>query len=239
MTKGAPNRGANRWICGLAALVAGVIGACTPERPPAPDRPPAAEDATATTAAVFKPGEPAVLTFAGERGAFQDASKVDDVPEASRGMVRITLLGGAAPPAGAVWVANLRKPDSDGAFALTTVPRDQFEELALGQGLASQVALPEGLEPPAQVAPLRDGELIVYKTDWCGVCKKLESYLKRKGIKYQAKDIEKDPAAAAELKAKAQAKGIPLGSVPVVDLGDELMVGFDRAKLEKRIAAAG
>lgn len=213
---------------------------CTPEKPPAPDLPPAGEVPGPAASATLKPGEtPAVLTFAGERGAFSDSSKIEDVPEASRGMVRVSLVGGEAPPAGQVWVTNLRKPQPDGSFVLSTVPRDQFEELALGQGLASKIELPEGLEPPEQVPALGDGEIIVYKTDWCGVCKKLEAYLQRKGVKYQAKDIEKDPKAAAELQAKAQAKGIPMGSVPVVDMAGELMVGFDRAKLEKRLASSG
>jgi len=225
---------------GLALwLLVSTLG-CSPEKPPAPEEAPAQADAAAAPAtATFKAGEtPAVLTFAGERGAFRDASKIEDVPEDARGMVRVTLLGGQAPPPGQVWVANLRTPGEDGAYALSTVPRDLFEELALGQGLSSKVELPDGIEPPKQVPTLGAGELIVYKTAWCGVCKKLEDYLRRKGVRYEAKDIEKDPAAAAELQAKAQARGIATGSVPVVDLGGELMVGFDRAKLEKMLPAS-
>lgn len=230
---------AARRSAGLLALVL-TLG-CTPEKPPAPEEAPAqAEASSAPASATFKPGETtAVLTFAGERGAFRDASKIDDVPEDARGMVRVTLLGDQPPPPGQVWVANLRSPGPDGAFALSTVPRDLFEELALGQGLSSKVELPPGIEPPQQVPALGEGEIIVYKTAWCGVCKKLEAYLQRKGVKYQAKDIEKDPAAAAELQAKAQAQGLSTGSVPVVDLGGELMVGFDRAKLEKLLPASG
>ena len=90
--------------------------------------------------------------------------------------------------------------------------------------------IPAGIEPPE--AKPSEG-VIVYKTDWCGVCKKLTAYLDRKGVEYVAKDIEKDPAAAGELQAKAKAKGIQTGSVPVIDVGGELMVGFDRARLEK------
>ena len=218
------------------ALAGGLL-ACEPERPPAPrDAPPAAAEDEAAEAPTLAPGTPVVLTYAGDRGAFADTSKVDDVPEGSRGMVRVTLVGGQDPPPGQVWVANLRTPADDGSFALSTVPRDRFEELALGQGLASAVEIPEGLEPPTKPVAAAPGEVIVYKTSWCGVCKKLQAYLDRKGVKYVAKDIEKDLDAAAELQAKAKAHHIRTGSVPVIDVGGELMVGFDRARLEQLLS---
>ncbi len=206
--------------------------ACEPEAPPQPeDAPAAAADAAAE--ASFEPGvTKAVLTYAAERGTFADSSKVEDIPEASRGLVRVSLLEGPKPPQVTVWVANLK---TEGPVTLTTVPREMYEELALGQGLTSEVKLPEGLEPPPQVAA-NTGEVIVYKTAWCGVCKKVQSYLDRKGVKYVAKDIEKDRAAAAELQAKAAKAGVKTGSVPVIDVGGELMVGFDRGRLEKLLA---
>ncbi len=225
-----------RSLAVLAWLVVRVL-ACAPEKPPAPEeRPPSAgakEGAPAVAVAAILPAEPSgvVLTFAGDRGAFADASKPADVPEEARGMVRVTLLDGPAPPVGAVWVANLKAPEADGSWRLSTVPRDDFEELALGMGRSSAVTVPEGIEPPE--AKPQGGEVIVYKTEWCGVCKKLTAYLDKKGVAYVAKDIEKDPAAAGELQQKARAKGVATGSVPVIDVRGELMVGFDRARLEK------
>jgi glutaredoxin len=214
---------------------------CGPEKPPAPDRPskPAAANAADAAAeeAPILPAEPteAVLTYAGERGQFADTNKPADVPEEARGLVRVTLLNGPEPPPGRVWAANLRTPEPGGGWKLSTVERALFEELALGQGRSSQVQnipdLPPGLEPPP-AAPAGE-DVIVYKTDWCGVCKQLTAYLDRKGVKYVAKDIEKDPAAASEMKAKAAKKGVKTGSVPIIDVRGELMVGFDRGRLEK------
>ncbi|MEZ4385678.1 MAG: glutaredoxin family protein [Nannocystaceae bacterium] len=225
-----------------ASLLAALL-ACGPEKPPAPEGgaapsapPAAAQDtagktaASAATATLPAAPEKVVLTYAGPRGVFTDTAKVDAVPEEAQGMVRVTFLEGPEPPAGQVWVANLRSPGGDGDWALQTVPRDLFEELAVGQGMASTVEIPAGIEPPE--AKPSEG-VIVYKTEWCGVCKKLTAYLDRKGVSYVAKDIEKDPAAAGELQAKAKEKGIQTGSVPVIDVGGELMVGFDRARLEK------
>jgi len=224
-----------RWLSSLLLVLA--VAACDDEKPPAPppSTPAAAGDeaaAAAATEAFFEPSATdAVLTYAGERGSFADTSTVDVVPEAARGLVRVKLLGGDAAPPGSVWVTNLRRPEADGRFRLRPVPRDMFEELALGEGLSSSVELPEGLQPPEQVAAAQG--VIVYKTSWCGVCKKVEAYLKRKGVDYEAKDIEKDRQAAAELQAKASAQGVKTGSVPVLDVGGQLIVGFDRARLEK------
>ncbi len=218
-------------IVGAAVLAA---TACEPQRPPAPEQrsqDPAAPDPAAATA-LFDPGAAdAVLTYAGERGVFADTSKVDEIPPQAQGLVRVKLLGGEAAPAGMVWVANLRTPPPQGGFTLRTVPRELFEEHALGQGRSSTATLPEGLEAPEQVAAATG--VVVYKTSWCGVCKKVEAYLDRKGVEYVAKDIEKDREAASVLKAKSEAQGVRMGSVPVVEVAGQLIVGFDRARLEK------
>lgn len=225
---------------GTALLLAGLLG-CGPEKPPAPERSPtpaapasaSADSAEPAPDAVMLPPDAsgAVLTYAGERGAFTDTNKITEVPEEAKGLVRVTLLAGPEPPPGRVWVANLRGPAAAGGWPLSTVERGLFEELALGQGRSSQVELPAGLEPP--VAAPREADVIVYKTDWCGVCKQLTAYLDRKGVKYVAKDIEKDGAAAGELREKADKQRIKTGSVPVIDVRGELLVGFDRNRLEQ------
>lgn len=227
----------------LALALWSTLASCAPEKPPAPDRPAtpvaaASADATQDGAeAPLLPAEPTdcVLTYAGDKGQFADTNKPTEVPEDARGLVRVTLLDGPEPPPGKVWAVNLRTSEATGGWRLTTVDRGLFEELALGQGRASAVQnipdLPPGLEPPP-AAPAGE-DVVVYKTDWCGVCKQLTAYLDRKGVKYVAKDIEKDPAAAAEMRAKADKKGVKTGSVPIVDVRGELMVGFDRARLEK------
>lgn len=226
-------RGLGWWVTGWLTLAG-----CEPERPPAPEPAAAtpakgaAEDESAEATASFDPGAgPAVLTYAGDRGVFADTNDLAKVPAEARGFVRVNMLEGQRPPDGTVWVANLDSPDAEGHYGLHTVPRELFEEYALGEGRSSAAPLPDGLVPPEQVAKTEG--VIVYKTAWCGVCKKVESYLKRKGVDYEAKDIEEDRAAAAELQAKAQAQGVRTGSVPVLDVGGQLIVGFDRARLEK------
>jgi glutaredoxin len=221
-----------------AALVAALwvwALACTPERPPVPEHkaPAVARGSTATKEPVYLEvgTSRAVISYAGERGAFSDTSDPDAVPERARGLVRVALLDGPKPGPTEVWVTNLREPEAEKRFRLRAVPRDLFEELALGEGLSSAVELPDGLAPPAQIPGSDD--IVVYTTSWCGVCKKLVAYLERKGVSYVEKDIEKDREAAAELLAKAKKAGVEPGSVPVIDVRGELLVGFQRDRLEK------
>ena len=146
------------------------------------------------------------------------------------------FLDGRRAPAGLSYVANLDTPLEGGnRYALSLVASDMFEELALGRGLGSEVTMPEGLTPPKATPPAES--VIVYKTTWCCVCKKVMAFLDREGVPYVARDIEKDVGAAAELKAKSDAAGVRTGSVPVIDVRGELMVGFDRARLQTMLAA--
>lgn len=219
-----------------AGLAVGLL-ACGQERPPAPDAREvtrAAGQAAAVAGRLNVEEDSFSLTYAGERGEFQDTRDPAQVPDRSRGLVRVTLLDGRRPPAGMSYVVNLDAANGATDYALETIPVDMFEELALGRGLSSAVVLPGDLSAPPAAAPAED--VVVYKTDWCGVCKQLTAYLDKRGIAYVARDIEKDVGAAAELKAKADKSGLPTGSVPVVDVKGTLMVGFDRDRLERMLA---
>lgn len=223
-----------RNLACAAVLLAGLLVGCGPERPPAPDKE-AVEASAAASASVQVvinlAADSFTLTYAGARGKFEDSKDAGAVPGPARGLVRVNLLDGRRPPAGMSYVVNLDGPSVDGVHPLETIPVHMFEELALGRGLSSEVVLPGTLAPPPARAPAED--VVVYKTEWCGVCKQLIAYLERKGIAYVARDIEKDVGAAAELKAKAGQAGVQTGSVPVIDVRGTVMVGFDRDRLER------
>jgi glutaredoxin-like YruB-family protein len=69
--------------------------------------------------------------------------------------------------------------------------------------------------------------VVVYTTAWCGYCKKMKSYLKKRGVDFIEKDIEKDPEAERELAQKAAAAHVDARGVPVTDIRGKLIVGFD------------
>lgn len=209
---------------------------CGKEKPPAPEVSKSTPEGPKASPQHFLPDKDAViLTFAGERGVFQDTSKPEDVPKDAKGLVRVRFLeGGQQPGAGKIWVTNLESKTPDG-YLLQPLARQDFELAALGRGRRSKIELPEGLELPKVVQT--DG-VIIYKTAWCGVCTKVQQYLKQKGVAFVAKDIEKDPKAAAELQAKAKKAGVSTGSVPVIDVHGKLMVGFDKGRLDQMLKGA-
>lgn len=225
---------AKQALCVLVGLA--VLGslACGPERPPsaADDRPVRADDQAQEAPLLVPEEDQFVLTYAGEQGEFADCTTLAEVPAEARERVGVNVLR-KPPPPGKVWVTNLDAPDPAGRYALEAVPRKDFEVAVLGVGRASKFDLPGDLGEHAGDPAARDAPVIVYKTSWCGVCRQVESYLDSKGVAYVAKDIEKDRAAAAELQAKAKAKGVATGSVPMIDVGGELLRGFDRKRLDK------
>jgi len=54
-------------------------------------------------------------------------------------------------------------------------------------------------------------------------------WLEKLGVKFVAKDVEADPAAMEELKAK---NGGDFSGVPVTDIAGEIILGFNRPALQ-------
>lgn len=72
--------------------------------------------------------------------------------------------------------------------------------------------------------------ITVYSATWCAFCHAAMEYLDKQGIKYEVKDIEADRANAEESVAKSGQMGIP-----VIEIGDQIIVGFDRPKIDNAL----
>ena len=72
-------------------------------------------------------------------------------------------------------------------------------------------------------------QVTIYSTTWCAFCKTEKQYLDKLGVSYVEKDIEADKDAYNELMAK---NGGAFQGVPVTDIAGELVLGFDRAKID-------
>lgn len=75
----------------------------------------------------------------------------------------------------------------------------------------------------------KDPKVIIYSTTWCAFCKTEEQYLQRLGVEYVKKDVEEDKAAYDELMQKI---GGNFQGVPVTDIAGEMVLGFDRPKID-------
>lgn len=68
----------------------------------------------------------------------------------------------------------------------------------------------------------------IYSTPTCGFCHMLKSYLKDKGVAYTEKDLTKDMDAYNTILTKTGQL-----AVPVMEVGDQFVIGFDRPKIDK------
>ncbi len=69
--------------------------------------------------------------------------------------------------------------------------------------------------------------VIVYSAVWCSFCHAAKEYLDKLGIKYEERDVEKDPKFAEESVKKSGQMGIP-----VIDIDGTIILGFDRPKID-------
>lgn len=72
----------------------------------------------------------------------------------------------------------------------------------------------------------------IYTAVWCGYCKMAKQFLDQKGVKYSEKDVEKDRDAAQQAVEKSGQMG-----VPVIDVGGDIILGFNQPALEKSLKA--
>lgn len=79
-------------------------------------------------------------------------------------------------------------------------------------------------------------QVIVYSTSWCAFCHTEMQWLDKLGIPYTAKDVEADKEAYEELMNKS---GGNYQGVPVTDIAGDLVLGFDRPKLQATMDAHG
>jgi glutaredoxin len=77
-----------------------------------------------------------------------------------------------------------------------------------------------------------DAKVIVYSTSWCAFCHTEMQWLEKLGIPFVAKDIEADQDAYKELLDKV---GGNFRGVPVTDVAGDIILGFDRPKIQSAI----
>lgn len=73
--------------------------------------------------------------------------------------------------------------------------------------------------------------VIVYSTPTCPYCVKAKDYLREKGVEYTDIDVSQDRAAAMEMIEKSGQMG-----VPVIDIGGEIVVGFQPKVFDQLLA---
>lgn len=185
-----------------------------------------------------------VFTWFDPHGAPHTVSRVEDVPAERRAGVRVDPPRPEQRVPGWVYVANLSSAPPSGAYPVRAVRTEQLAtELAQLTGVGEQGTPPPPPPPPLQpagtgstVAQNGARQVIIYGASWCGACHQAAAYLRSRNVAFVEKDIERDPGAQAEMVQKAQRAGIPLGSIPIIDVRGRMMQGFSAPAIEQALA---
>jgi glutaredoxin len=193
-----------------------------------------------------------LLTWIDDKGDFHVETSVAEVPIMGRDVVRVEdpARDESAHPDQVV-VADLRQAGADGAYPVHTMTRADFEALAVARREKAGPTLASAAPPtaPAPGAPTgadtanakqhpRSGVVVIYGAEWCGACHEAAKYLRKKGIPYVDKDVEKDPDAAREMQQKLAKNGLHEGSIPVIDVRGKVMIGFNPAEIDAALGQA-
>jgi len=77
-------------------------------------------------------------------------------------------------------------------------------------------------------------QVTVYTTPTCSWCGTLKSYLNKNKIRYSEIDVSKDDSAAQEMVRRSGQQGVPQTLI-----SGEMVVGFDKAKINRLLEIAG
>jgi glutaredoxin-like YruB-family protein len=71
-------------------------------------------------------------------------------------------------------------------------------------------------------------QVTVYSTPTCSWCTTLKSYLNKNNVRYSEVDVSKNESAAQEMVSRSGQQGVPQTLI-----GGEMIVGFDKAKINR------
>lgn len=81
---------------------------------------------------------------------------------------------------------------------------------------------------------MSDKKIIIYGAEWCAYCHTAMQYLDSLDVKYTYIDVDKDPEAGLEAVKKSGQRGIP-----IIDLAGDIIIGFDRPKIDEALKKHG
>jgi len=70
----------------------------------------------------------------------------------------------------------------------------------------------------------------VYSTEMCPYCHMAKDFLREHKIKFEDIRVDEDQLAAIEMMKKSGQTG-----VPVIEIGKEIIIGFDQARIKKAL----
>ncbi|MDO8335456.1 MAG: glutaredoxin family protein [Candidatus Saccharibacteria bacterium] len=81
-------------------------------------------------------------------------------------------------------------------------------------------------------------KVTIFTTNTCAYCVMVKRYLDGKGVKYDVVNLDDQPERQAEIFAKSGAMTVPVTLVEKVDNSEEVVVGFNLARLAPAVGIA-
>lgn len=81
---------------------------------------------------------------------------------------------------------------------------------------------------------IRATPIVMFSTDWCGVCARARAFMNANGLRYSERDIDRDTNARDELKRRTGK-----ASIPTIEIDGELLTpGFSEREIMSAVAAS-
>lgn len=194
-----------------------------------------------------------LLTWIDDKGDMHVELEVAGVPAEGRSLVRVVVSDREAGTKDAFYVVDLTAKGADGGYTAKTMSRRAWETEVEKRRAAYIAKVSPTPKPAPSAAPANtdaanrndkpppgasDVTVIIYGASWCKPCHDVGDYLKSKGIRFVHKDIEDDRNAAIEMRDKLEKSGQRGGSIPVIDVRGQILVGFSPHALDRALAKA-
>lgn len=221
----------------LIFALALILSSCKPSA--RPDEPQVAPAAVPPPPKVTDaPGPYSLRYFSAASGELVPVKTPADVPEGARTQV---LVAPEDPNLQGPWlfVADLTKKNGE-SYEVVSVDRGALEQKVAAAHPKAEPA-PVAAAPVAAAAAGKaaaGGDVVIYRTTWCGYCKKTAEYLKMKGVPFVEKDLEHDAGAREDMLARAKKVGVPeskLQGVPILSVKGHIITGFDRGAIDRAL----
>jgi glutaredoxin 3 len=75
-------------------------------------------------------------------------------------------------------------------------------------------------------------KVTIYGAEWCPPCHTAKAYLKSRSVAYDYIDVDKQPD-----EGRAIAEKTGWTAIPIIRIGEEYILGFDRQKIDGALSA--
>lgn len=186
-----------------------------------------------------------MLTWIDGKGDTHVELRPQDVPAEGRALVRVVVSDREDGTHDRFYVADLGQKREDGSYPTRTLRRRDWEseiekrrDAYLARTAPPRPASSDAQGRPSPAQANGAVTVIIYGASWCGPCHQAADWLKQKGVPYVLKDVETTPGAAAELQEKLSRSGQRGGSIPVLDVRGQILVGWNPIVVERAVERA-